>query len=80
MPLIGVQLCSNPPPPPDTLPGEERNVYRQPRLALLEKGNGSLLIDMMEDDPIQPVWDYNQDDIRLNALRLKVAAKVQGKK
>ena len=38
----------------------------------------------METDPIPSTWDYNQDDatgfIRLNALRLKVAAKVQRKK
>jgi argininosuccinate synthase len=39
---------------------------------------------MMEADPIPRCGTYNQDDatgfIRLNALRLKVAAKVHGKK
>jgi argininosuccinate synthase len=38
---------------------------------------------IMETGPIPPLRDYNQDDatgfIRLNALRLKVAAKVQKK-
>jgi hypothetical protein len=38
----------------------------------------------MEADPIPPMRDHNQDDatgfIRLNALRLKVAAKVQRRK
>ena len=38
----------------------------------------------MEADPIPRVRDHNQDDatgfIRLNALRLKVATKVQKKK
>ena len=38
----------------------------------------------METGPIPQSGTYNQDDatgfIRLNALRLKVAAKVQGKK
>jgi hypothetical protein len=38
----------------------------------------------MKTDPIPPVRDHSPDDatgfIRLNALRLKVAAKVQRKK
>jgi len=46
--------------------------------------NGSLLIATMETDPIPHRGTCNQDDatgfIRLNALRLKVAAKVQKKK
>ncbi len=41
-------------------------------------------ITTMEADPIPHCWTCNQDDatgfIRLNALRLKVAAKVQRKK
>ncbi|MGA2240513.1 MAG: hypothetical protein ABSH11_00525 [Verrucomicrobiota bacterium] len=49
-----------------------------------ERVNGSLLIAMMEAGPVPPVRGHNQDDatgfIRLNALRLKVAAKVQKKK
>jgi argininosuccinate synthase len=48
------------------------------RLALPKKGNGSLLNTTMKTKAC------NQDDatgfIRLNALRLKVAAKVQRKK
>jgi hypothetical protein len=43
--------------------------------------NGSLLMATMEADPIPSVWDHNQDNatsfIRLNARRLKAAAKVQ---
>jgi argininosuccinate synthase len=50
------------------------------RLALPKKGNGSLLNAMMEAKNKA----CNQADatgfIRLNALRLKVAAKVQAKK
>ena len=50
------------------------------RLALPKKGNGSLLNATME----AKTKTCNQDDatgfIRLNALRLKVAAKVHGKK
>jgi argininosuccinate synthase len=42
------------------------------------------MIAMMKTDPIPHGGTYNQDDatgfIRLNALRLKVAAKVQKKK
>jgi argininosuccinate synthase len=42
------------------------------------------MIATMEADPIPLCGTYNQDDItgfiRLNALRLKVAAKVHGKK
>ena len=65
-------------------PREERNLCRYSRLALPERAKGSLLIATMKADPIPPVRGHNQDDatgfIRLNALRLKVAAKVQGKK
>jgi hypothetical protein len=50
------------------------------RLALPKKGGGSLLNATMK----AKTRAYNQDDptgfIRLNALRLKVAAKVHGKK
>ncbi len=42
------------------------------------------MIATMKSDPILRCGTYNQDDatgfIRLNALRLKVAAKVHGKK
>jgi len=42
------------------------------------------MIARMKADPIPPMRDHNQDDatgfIWLNALRLKVAAKVQRKK
>ena len=42
------------------------------------------MIAMMKTDPIPRCGTYNQDVvtgfIRLNALRLKVAAKMQGKK
>ena len=51
------------------------------RVALPERVNGRLLITTMEADPTKA---YDQGDatgfIRLNALRLKVAAKVQSKK
>jgi hypothetical protein len=53
-------------------------------LALPEKGNKSLLMAMMEADPTPPMRNHNPADatgfIRLNALRLRVAAKVQRKK
>jgi len=51
------------------------------RLALPERVNGRLLITTMEADPTKA---YDQGDatgfIRLNALRLKMAARVQRKK
>ena len=50
-------------------------------IALASDGKSGFLTTTMEADPTKA---YNQDDatgfIRLNALRLKVAAKVQRKK